>query len=30
VLDDVLPRLRQLDAPLLLDIDVTPEREFNP
>ncbi|TFV89078.1 thiamine pyrophosphate-dependent enzyme [Blastococcus sp. CT_GayMR16] len=30
VLDDVLPRLRDMDAPLLLDIDVAPEREFNP
>ena len=30
VLDDVLPRLRDLDRPLLLDIDVAPEREFNP
>jgi benzoylformate decarboxylase len=30
VLDDVLPRLRELDAPLLLDIDVVPEPEFNP
>jgi benzoylformate decarboxylase len=29
-LDDVLPRLREMDAPLLLDIDVTPEPEFNP
>ncbi|WP_448627307.1 thiamine pyrophosphate-dependent enzyme [Geodermatophilus sp. URMC 64] len=29
-LDDVLPRLRTMDAPLLLDIDVTPEPEFNP
>jgi len=30
VLDDVLPRLRTMDAPLLLDVDVAPEREFNP
>ena len=29
-LDDVLPRLREMDAPLLLDIDVVPEPEFNP
>ncbi|GAA3175148.1 benzoylformate decarboxylase [Blastococcus jejuensis] len=29
-LDDVLPRLRDMDAPLLLDIDVAPEPEFNP
>ncbi|WP_324278603.1 hypothetical protein [Blastococcus brunescens] len=28
--DDVLPRLRGLDRPLLLDIDVAPERESNP
>jgi benzoylformate decarboxylase len=28
--DDVLPRLRDLDRPLLLDIDVAPEREFAP
>jgi benzoylformate decarboxylase len=30
VFDDVLPRLRERDAPLLLDIDVVPEPEFNP
>ncbi|MCZ2812594.1 benzoylformate decarboxylase [Modestobacter sp. VKM Ac-2979] len=30
VLDDVLPRLRDLDAPLLLDVEVAPEAEFNP
>jgi benzoylformate decarboxylase len=29
-LDDVLPRLRDMDQPLLLDIDVAPEPEFNP
>ena len=28
--DDVLPRLRDLNRPLLLDIDVAPEREFAP
>jgi benzoylformate decarboxylase len=30
VFDDVLPRLREMDRPLLLDIDVVPEPEFNP
>jgi benzoylformate decarboxylase len=30
VLDDVLPRLRTMDALLLLDVDVAPECEFNP
>ena len=28
--DDVLPRLRDLDRPLVLDVDVVPEREFAP
>jgi benzoylformate decarboxylase len=30
VLDDVLPRLRDMDEPLLLDVDVAPEPDFNP
>ena len=30
VLDDVLPRLRGMDRPLLLDVDVEPEPEFDP
>ena len=28
--DYLLPRLRRMDAPLLLDVDVVPEPEFNP
>lgn len=30
VFNDVLPRLRELDGPLLLDIDVVREEHFNP